>query len=324
MKIQKEKLLELYRTMVRIRTFEMSTRKLRSEGKVPGGFGTYSGEEAIAAGVCAHLRNNDYITSTHRPLGHCIAKGSDLKKLMAEICGKVTGFNKGKAGPWHLADLEIGLLGANGIVGGGPPLAAGAALANHLKGEKGIAVCFFGEGASNQGTIQETMNLASVWKLPLIFVCENSSVESQRSLGHTLNFPQVSVENISIRGQAYDMPGTTIDGNDVIRVYETLKGAVDRARQGEGPSLIECKTYQYEGPFSGEDAENNEKEWQKNDPILRFEKNVIDNEVITELELKKIQIEEENAVKEAIDFALSSSEPSIEEAYTDVFSNQIG
>ncbi len=324
MKMEKKKLLELYRTMTRIRTFEMSARKLRSEGKIPGGFGMYTGEEAIAAGVCAHLRNDDYITSTHRPLGHCIAKGSHLKKLMAEICGKVTGYNKGKAGPWHLADLEIGLLGANGIVGGGPPLAAGAALANHLKGEKGIAVCFFGEGASNQGTIQETMNLASVWRLPLIFVCENSSVELQRSLGHTLNFPQVSVENISVRGQAYNMPGITIDGNDVIGVYETLEEAVDRARQGKGPSLIECKTYQYEGPFSGEDAENKEKEWQKKDPILRFEKNVIGNGVISKLELEKIQVEEENAVKEAIDFALTSTEPSFEEAYSDVFNNPIG
>ena len=321
MKIEKEKLIELYRTMVRIRKFETSARKLRSEGKIPGGFGMYTGEEAIAAGVCAHLRNDDYITSTHRPMGHCIAKGSDLKKLMAEICGKVTGFNKGKAGPWHLADLEIGLLGANGIVGGGPPLAAGAALANHLKGKNGVAVCFFGEGASNQGTIQETMNLASVWKLPLIFVCENSSPEVQVSLGHKLNFPQFKVENISIRGQAYDMPGTTIDGNDVFSVYETLKEATDRARKGEGPSLIECKTYQYEGPFSGEEADEKEKDWQGKDPILRFEKNVLDNGLLSKSELDKIQVEEENAVNEAVDFALASTDPSIEEAYSDVFNN---
>lgn len=321
MKIEKEKLLDFYRTMVRIRIFEMSARKLRSEGKIPGGFGMYTGEEAIAAGVCAHLKNDDYITSTHRPLGHCIAKGSDLKRLMAEICGKVTGFNKGKAGPWHLADLDIGLLGANGIVGGGPPLAAGASLANLLKGKKGIAVCFFGEGASNQGTIQETMNLASVWKLPLIFVCENSSVELQRSLGHTLNFPQVSVEDISVRGQAYDMPGTTIDGNDVLGVYETLKEAVDRARGGEGPSLIECKTYQYEGPFSGEDAEDREKDWQAKDPILRFEKNVLESRDVTKLELEKIYVEEEEAVNEAVEYALTSSDPSMEEAYSDVFNN---
>ena len=321
MKIEKEKLLELYRTMVRIRTFESSARKLRSEGKIPGGFGMYTGEEAIASGVCAHLRNDDYITSTHRPMGHCVAKGSDLKKLMAEICGKVTGFNKGKAGPWHLADLDIGLLGANGIVGGGPPLAAGAALANHLKGKNGVAVCFFGEGASNQGTIQETMNLASVWKLPLIFVCENSSPEVQVSLGHTLNFPQVSVEDISVRGQAYNMPGMTIDGNDVFRVYEILEEAIDRARKGEGPSLIECKTYQYEGPFSGEDAEEKEKDWQEKDPILRFEKNVINNELLSKSELEKIRVEEENAVKEAVDFAQTSTDPPIEEAYSDVFNN---
>lgn len=317
----KETLLSMYRVMVRIRRFEEAVGKLRAEGKIPGHTSLYTGEEAIAAGLCAHLREDDYLTSTHRPLGHLIAKGCDLKKLMAELFARATGLNRGKGGPYHAADLSIGLIGANGIVGGGPPIAAGAAVAAQMRRTDQVSVCFFGEGASNQGTIQETLNLASVWKLPLIFVCENSAVEAPQMLGHMMNYPQVSVEDIAVRGVAYNIPGVTEDGNDVLAVYRAAGEAIRRARMGDGPTLLEFKTSQYEGPFRGEDAERLEEEWRRGDPILRFRARLLEMGVLSEREADRIGGEEARAVEEAVRFALESPEPPLEEALTDVFAD---
>ncbi|MFQ6075663.1 MAG: thiamine pyrophosphate-dependent dehydrogenase E1 component subunit alpha [Candidatus Bathyarchaeia archaeon] len=317
----KETLLNMYRVMVRIRRFEEAVRRLRAGGKIPGHTSLYTGEEAIAAGVCAHLREDDYLTSTHRPLGHLIAKGCDLKRLMAELCAKATGCNRGKGGPYHAADLSVGLIGANGIVGGGPPIAAGAALAAQMRGTDQVSVCFFGEGASNQGMIQETLNLASVWRLPLIFVCENSAVEAPQMLGHMMNYPQVSVEEIAVRGIAYNIPGVTEDGNDVLAVCRAAGGAVRRAREGDGPTLLEFKTSQYGGPFRGEDAARLEEEWRKKDPILRFRARLFEMGILSERDVERIGGEEVASVEEAVRFAMESPEPPLEEALTDVFSD---
>jgi len=320
MLLPKETLVGLYRTMVRTRKFEEAARRLSRERKIPGSAAPYTGEEAIAAAVCAHLTREDYLSSTHRPLGHCIAKGADLNRLMAELCAKATGYNKGKAGAYHVADPEIGLIGANGIVGASVPMAAGYALACQLKKNDRVSVCFFGEGASNQGVIQETLNLAAVWRLPLVFVCENSAPEGPQMLGHMMNYPQLSVEDISVRGVAYNIPSVTADGSDPLAVYEAAGTAVRRARQREGPTLIEFKTYQYRGPFRGEDAAQREEEWRKKDPILKFRKRLLEMRIVSEKDLETVEKEEEKAVEEAVKFALESSEPALEEALADVFS----
>jgi len=319
MSITKRELLSLYRTMVRIRKFEEAVRTLRSERKIPGAASLYTGQEAVASGVCAHLTKDDFISSTHRPLGHCVAKGADLKRLMAEICGKATGYNKGKAGAYHVADPAIGLVGANGIVGAGVPMAAGYALAAQIRGNKAIAVTFFGEGASNQGAVQETMNLASVWDLPLIFVCENSSSEKPEMLGHAMNYPQLNIKDISARGTSYGIPGLSVDGSDVIAVYKAAGEAVERARKGEGPTLLEFKTQQYEEPFRGTDAMALEEEWRKKDPILKFKAILLNRYKIAPKELEDIDSEQEREAEEAVRFAEDSPQPSPDELYTDVF-----
>lgn len=319
MPLTKETFSNLYRVMVRIRKFEEAARRLRAERKFPTGVSLYTGQEAAATGVCAHLKKDDYLTSTHRPLGHCIAKGADLKRLMAELCAKATGYNKGKAGPYHVADPTIGLIGANGIVGAGIPMAAGYALAHQLKGSDGVAVCFFGEGAANQGVIQETLNLASVWGLPLVFVCENSAPESPQMLGHRMNYPQLNIKDISVRGVAYGLPSATVEGNDVLAVYEAAGEAVKRAREGKGPTLLEFKTYRYRGPFRGEDAGQLEEEWRKKDPIPSFRARLMERGLLDQGDIEGIEREEGKAVEEAVKFALESPEPSLEEAFTDVF-----
>lgn len=319
MSLSKNTLINLYRMMVRIRKFEEAAKKLSAEKKIPVRVAAYTGEEAIATGVCAHLTNDDRVTSTHRPLGHGIAKGSDLKGVMAELCAKATGLNKGKAGQYHVADVKAGFVGANGIVGGGTPMTAGYALEAQLRGKGKVAVCFFGEGAANQGVVQETLNLASVWTLPLIFVCENSAPEKAQMLGHFMNFPQINVKDISIRGASYGIPGVTVDGSDVLAVYKAAGEAVNRARKGKGPTLIECKTYQYEGPFSGDNAAKLEAEWKKKDPVLKFKTKLLKMHGLSKEELENVEQEETKNVDEAVKFAVRSSEPSLEEAFTDVF-----
>ena len=230
----------LYTTMRRIRAFEQRTTELFNEGVVKGTAHSYMGEEAIASAVCANLRDTDFIASYHRGHGHCIAKGAQLDRMMAELMGRDTGYCRGLGGSMHIADMELNILGANGIVGAGMPLAAGAALVSQLRGEEQVAVTFFGDGANNQGVFHESMNLAAVWKLPLIFVCENNQYALSTSYKATTAVPQVAM-----RGDAYGMPSFTIDGNDVTEVYLVVQEAVERARAGEGPTLIEAMTYRW-------------------------------------------------------------------------------
>jgi len=318
LEIGRDDMLSLYRAMVRIRAFENAARRLIGEGAIPARFGFYTGQEAVAAGVCAHLRKEDQIGSTHRALGHLIAKGCDLKRLMAELCGRRTGLNGGKAGPYHVFDPSVGALGANGIVGGSVPMAAGYALSHQLRGDGGVAVAFFGEGASNQGGVQETLNLAAVWRLPLVFVCENSSTDHHLMLGHKMDWPQLSVERVSASAAAYGIPGSTCDGADVREVYGAAGEAIDRARGGGGPTLLEFRVHQLEGNLEGR-IEAAAVEW---DPIRLFRGLLMERGTF-EGEADRIKAEEEAAVREAVDFALGSPEPEPLAAFTDVFGEGI-
>ena len=240
--LPKENLIIMYRKMLEIRFFEEKVFELYGQNLVPGTIHLYAGEEAVAVGVCNALSKDDYITSTHRGHGHCIAKGADLKRTMAEILGKETGYCKGKGGSMHIADFSIGMLGATAVVGAGLPIAVGAALSAKLRKTDQVVACFFGEGASNQGTFHESINMASAWKLPVIFVCENNLYAMGTRQSRIMN-----IENISDRAPSYGIPGVSVDGNDVLAVYEAAQVATERARRGEGPTLIECKTYRHKG-----------------------------------------------------------------------------
>jgi TPP-dependent pyruvate/acetoin dehydrogenase alpha subunit len=301
------KKLELYRSMVAIRTFENGVRVLIKEGKI-GHVSFYTGGEAVAAAVSAHLRKEDQIGSTHRPLGHLIAKGADINKMMAEIAGKSTGSNRGKGGAYHIFDPDVGALGANGIVGGSVPMTAGYALSNQLKGTDNIAVSYFGEGASNQGGVQETMNLAACWKLPMIFVCENSSPEEQTMLGHKIDYPQLSITDISLRAPAYGLVGGSHNGWEVENVYEIVDEAVKRARAGEGATLLEFKIHRLE---ADEDSAYC--------PIKCYREKLMKEGVLTEKLDSEIREREAKKVEAAVHFAMGSPEPELLDAYKDVF-----
>lgn len=319
MGLNKQKIVEMYTTMNKIRLFESRIAELFADGKVPGFVHLYIGEEAVATGVCANLKDSDYITSTHRGHGHLIAKGGDLNQMMAEIFGKSTGYCKGKGGSMHIADLDLGIMGANGIVGGGPPLATGAALASQYLNTGAVAVCFFGDGASNQGTTHEAMNLATCWKLPVVFVNENNMYGISSC---TLN--SMCVPNVADRAAAYDMPGIVIDGNDVVAVNEAAAEAIKRARSGKGPSLIECKTYRHRGHFEGDACtyRNQEEleEWKARDPILMLEKKLLANKVLTAEAMEEIKATLASQVAAAEKFAEDSPFPEAGELMEDVYS----
>lgn len=318
MDLTNEQLIEIYTTMVKIRTFENRVAELFADGKIPGFVHLYVGEEAVATGVCANLTDQDYITSTHRGHGHLIAKGGDIKKMMAELFGRNTGYCKGKGGSMHIADLDLGIMGANGIVGGGPPLASGAALACQYLGKDGVAVCFFGDGASNQGTTHEAMNLAACWKLPVVFVNENNMYGISSC---TLN--SMCVPNVADRAAGYDIPGVVVDGNDVVAVFEAASEAISRARQGKGPSLIECKTYRHRGHFEGDpcayrdDAEL--EEWKEKDPIPRLEQKLLEMEILNQGKLEEIKGALQKDLAAAEKFAEESPFPDVSELTTDVY-----
>ena len=314
----KKVLLEMFSTMTKIRLFESELQKFFAAGKIPGFVHLYLGEEAVATGACAALKQTDMITSTHRGHGHCLAKGGDLKLMMAEIFGRKTGYCKGKGGSMHIADFHLGILGANGIVGGGGPLATGAALASKYRKTDEVTVCFFGDGASNQGTTQEALNLASCWKLPLVFVNENN--------GYGISCPQcksMAVTDIADRAAAYDMPGVVVDGNDVLAVYEAVGEAVRRARKGEGPSLVECKTYRWRGHFEGDACTyrcNEElEEWMAKDPIPRFATKLVESGLATQAELDRIVAEIQDEVAQAVVFAEQSPFPDVAELMDDIY-----
>jgi pyruvate dehydrogenase E1 component alpha subunit len=318
MDLTNEQLVEMYVTMNKIRTFENRVAELFADGKIPGFVHLYVGEEAVATGVCANLTDKDYITSTHRGHGHLIAKGGDIKLMIAELFGKKTGYCKGKGGSMHIADLDLGIMGANGIVGGGPPLAAGAALALQYLETDSVAVCFFGDGASNQGTTHEAMNLATCWKLPVVFVNENNMYGISSC---TIN--SMCVPNIADRAAAYDMPGVVVDGNDAIAVHEAAAEAISRARQGKGPSLIECKTYRHRGHFEGDACtyrdDEEVAEWKEKDPIPRLEQKLLEMELLTDSKIEEIQSTLQKELAAAEQFAEESPLPDVSELTEDVY-----
>jgi pyruvate dehydrogenase E1 component alpha subunit len=304
--------------MLRIRHFEEKVYDLYGQNLVPGTIHLYAGQEAVAVGVCANLREDDYITSTHRGHGHCIAKGAQLNRVMAEILGKKTGYCKGKGGSMHIADFSIGMLGATAVVGAGLPIAAGAGLSIKLKKTDQVVACFFGDGASNQGTFHEAINMASIWNLPVLFVCENNLY----AMG-THQTRVMAIENIADRAAAYGIPGVAVDGNDVLAVYEAAHEAVDRARKGEGPTLIECKTYRHKGHSRFDPATYRPKEevgeWMKRDPIAQFKVRLLEMKTLTEEEANKIEQEVAATVEDAVKFAIESPHPAPEEAVENVF-----
>ena len=319
MDFPKEQLLNFYRTMYTIRRFEENVNNLFLAGEIPGFVHLYIGEEAIATGMMANLSPKDYITSTHRGHGHTIAKGADLNRMIAEIFGKSTGYCKGKGGSMHIADFSIGMLGANGVVGGGYNLAVGAGLAAKLSGTDQVSVCFFGDGASNRGTFHEGMNMAAAWKLPVVFVCENNQWASTTPYRTT-----TSVENISDRAIGYGIPGVVVDGNDVFAVYEAAQAAVERARDGGGPTLLEAKTYRIKGHFVGDPEmyrtkEEVQEQFDSNDPLKNFKQAVLTTNSLTEKDLEEIEAKVEAAIEAAIDFARQSPYPQPTELFEDLY-----
>jgi pyruvate dehydrogenase E1 component alpha subunit len=310
-------MIELYEGMLRIRCFEEKVSELFSKGLIPGFVHLYIGEEAVAVGVCANLTKNDYIASTHRGHGHCIAKGADLKRMMAELFGKKTGYCKGKGGSMHIADYSSGILGANAIVGSNIPIATGAAFAAKSKGTNNVSVSFFGDGASNTGAFHEGINIAAAWKLPVIFVCENNlyaiSTRTTRS---------TAITNIADRAASYGIPGVIADGMDVMAVYESVHKAVERARKGQGPTLVECKTYRFYGSFEGDTqryrTKSEREEWLTKDP-LNFGEKLVNMGVLTDAGLQKIDQEVKSAVEEAVKYAEESPYPEPEEVTKDLF-----
>ena len=316
--LTKEKLIEMYRKMVEIRLFEEKVFDLYGQNLVPGTIHLYAGEEAVAVGVCSALRKEDYVTSTHRGHGHCIAKGADLRRTMAEILGKKTGYCKGKGGSMHIADFNIGMLGATAVVGAGLPIAVGAGLSAKLRKTNQIVACFFGEGASNQGTFHESLNMASTWKLPIVFVCENNLYAMGTRQSRVMN-----IENVADRAVAYGMEGVVVNGNDVMAVHEATIKAADKGRRGEGPSLIECKTYRHKGHSRVDPAKYRPKdevqEWLRRDPIKLLKEHLMQKHSAAEAELQTIEKEAALAIEEAVKFAMESPYPASEEALQDVY-----
>lgn len=319
MQLTKEKLLNLYREMYRIRNFEESAIELWDANLIKGSIHPYLGQEAIAVGVCQTLAKDDYIISNHRGHGHCLAKGASPARMMAELLGKATGCCKGRGGSMHVADLETRNLGANGLVAGGLGIGAGAALTSKLKNLGYVTIAFFGEGATNQGMFHEALNMAAIWKLPIVFICENNRYSVSTDCAYS-----IPVADVSQRAAAYNMPGVTIDGNDVLAVYESAGVYVQRARIGEGPALIECKTYRWEGHYHGEPQVYRTKEeieeWKKCCPILRFE-NYLQNNGTDDGELNQIKKSVADEMKEAVQFGKESPDPTPDTVYEYVYAD---
>ena len=308
----------MLRRMYEIRLFEEALYHAFMTEKMPGTMHQAIGMEAVPVGVVHALRPDDLMTSTHRGHGHAIAKGVSLNALMAEMYAKETGTSGGMGGSLHIFDLQRGFLGTTGIVGASTPIAVGAALAVHLEGSDRVVVSFFGDGASNQGVVHEALNLASVWKLPVVFVCENNQYAVSMPIHKA-----TAIEHIADRAPAYGMPGAIADGNDVLAVYHEARKAVDRARRGGGPSLIECKTYRYKGHSRFEPAnyrpEGELEAWLKRDPITQFRKRLEEEEILTKDQAEAVESEVEEAVQEAIAFARRSPDATVQQAASFVF-----
>jgi len=320
--ISNSKVIDMYKTMLKIRKFEEVAIQGSAEGRIPGFIHLYIGEEAVATGVCSNLREDDYITSTHRGHGHIIAKGADIKLMMAELFGKATGICKGRGGSMHICDASKGILGANGIVGAGHDLVLGAGLSAQYRGTDQVAICFFGDASTNQGTFHESLNLASVWNLPIVYVCENN--------GYGISMSQkrhMAITNVADRGASYNIPGVIVDGNDVAAVSEAACEAIKRAREGKGPTIIECKTYRQRGHFEGDPGTYKPKEeqaaWVKKDPIPRFEKYMLESGILSEKGIEEIRADIDSIIKEALEFAENSPWPEVESALTDIYTDII-
>jgi len=314
----KEKLLGILYLMVKIRRVEERLVDLFTQGKIPGFLHVGIGQEAVAAGVCSCLKAEDSILTTHRGHGQALAKGLDLNRFMAEIYGRKDGYCKGKSGSMHIASKEAGVVGSNGIVGGGLPISLGTAFASMYRGKNNVTVCFFGDGASNQGTFHESLNLAALWNLPVIFCCENN--------GWAQFTPQklyTKLENISKRAESYGMPGVTVDGDDVLKVLEEAEKAIARARKGEGPTLLECKTHRWFGHYVGDAqkyrSSTEVQEARGFDPIIKFEKFLLETRHIGPEYLDRLEAGIQSEIEEAVTFAESSPIAGAEELFNDVY-----
>lgn len=315
---KKEDLVKYLETMLKIRYFEDKVSELLGRDLIKGASHLCAGQEATAVGAVAAIRKDDYIASTHRGHGHCLAKGGELKKMMAELCGRATGYCKGRGGSMHIADVSQGNLGATGIVGSNIPVATGAALSMKMQKLDKVVLCFFGDGASNTGGFHESLNMASTWKLPVVYVCENNLY------GMSVSWKRASTgQDVVTRAIAYNMPGEVVDGMDILQVKEVVAKAVKRAREGGGPTLIECKTYRYYGHSRSDPrvyrTKDEEKEWRGNDPIDNLKKKLLEQEIMTGEETSELEKRVQQEVDEATEYALSSPWPAVDELMDDVY-----
>lgn len=316
---EKQKWIDMYEKMFLIRKYEEQIYYLFLEGIMPGTIHQSTGQEACAVGMLFDLRHDDFMASTHRPAGHDLAKGVSLNSMMCEMFGKAEGCCGGKGGAMHTGDFSVGALTANAIVGGNIPIAAGVALAFKMQKKDNVIVCFFGDGASNQGSFHETMNAAAVWKLPVVFVCENNLYSATTSIKLTCNMENVAAD----RAVAYDIPSEVVDGNDVLAVNEAAERAIKRAREGKGPTILELKTYRH-GGHSRNDAcgyreKDEEAEWFNRDPVKMFRKKLLEENVVNEKDLLSREASIEQAITESVEYAKNAPFPAFETAYTDVF-----
>ncbi|MCY3858782.1 MAG: thiamine pyrophosphate-dependent dehydrogenase E1 component subunit alpha [Gammaproteobacteria bacterium] len=320
MELNNETLLDIHRRMVRIRTFETEAGRLAEAGKIPGALHLYVGQEAVASGIMSHLSNEDWITSTHRGHGHLIAKGGEFGKMFAELFGRATGYCKGKGGSMHISNMELGMLGANGIVGAGPPIAVGAAFSIKYRNTQNVAVTFFGDGASNEGSFHEAANMAALYKLPMLFVCENNGYGE-----YTPQANHQAIVDVADRAAGYGMPGVVVDGMDAVAVYEAADAAIERAKAGDGPSLLECKTYRFfdhvgvRGMGLSYRTDEELAEWQKRDPIHMFESRLAELDVLTKDAAVKVHEKVLADVQAGIEFAESSPMPDPATLLEDVY-----
>ena len=315
--IHKDQAMKVYRIMLSIRRFECRVEKLLMENRIYGPAHLYIGEEAVAVGVCANLRTDDFISSTHRGHGHLIAKGGKFKYMMAELFARSTGYCKGKGGSMHIADMTLGMLGANGIVGAGLSLATGAGFSAKVRKTDQVSVCFFGDGASNQGIFLESINIAATLNLPVIYVCENNGYNVNTKWATIAKHP-----DIADRALGLGLPGIIVDGQDVTAVYDTANEAIKRARQGEGPTLIECKTYRFKGHCGvwGDPRDPEEvAKWMERDPVVMFSQKLIAEGIATAEQLQDMELMLEKELDVAVEFAENSPSPNLEEATTDVY-----
>ncbi len=320
--LSKEFAVEIYKKLKLCRRFEEKVIELVNTNEIYGTTHEYIGEEAVAVGICAALEDEDYIMSTHRGHGHMVAKGADMKFMFSELMGRANGYNSGKGGSMHIAEPAIGILGANGIVGAGMPIAVGSALALKIDKKKSIVVSFYGDGAANQGVVHESMNMAAIWELPMLFVCENNMYAVSTPANYSSK-----IKNLSERAKAYGFGGFSVDGMNVLEVYNNAKQLIERMRDGSGPFILECKTYRYSGHFTAESTlglnyrtEEEINYYKAKDPIISFRDLLTKQNICNSEELKEIDVIIENEIQDAVDFARSSKFPEPKDALKDMYS----